>query len=430
MSLSRGLSKVKNFLNLIEVPAILLLVWGAVSHFGLFPEFLLPSPEKVWSSFVELLVCGELWKHIAASAGRVFGGFFLAMLVAIPLAYFFYYSPASEKRAKLLLEALRFIPPLSLIPLLILWLGIGEAAKLSIVFLASFFPIYLNVFSGFKQIDKSYKELAFMLRLNRMERFKHIEFPASLPNIFTGLRLGFGYSRGLGDVYKRQVVSPLKDFSLNLEPGKLTAVLGKSGCGKTTLLKVISGLEERDAGEISFFDEAGRPVSSPKLSLVFQDPRLLPWKTVEENLSLAIRHLPEEERKQRIREVLELVRLPEVEALYPSELSGGMAQRVGLARGIIAKPDLLLLDEPFSALDFMTRSRLQMDFSKIQDELGMTMVLITHDVNEAVLLSDKTVFLEEGKVKQEVNIALPKPRRFGDQNLLPFQQTLFNFFLT
>ena len=116
------------------------------------------------------------------------------MFVAIPLAYFFYYSPASEKRSKLLLEALRFIPPLSLIPLLILWLGIGEASKLAIVFLASFFPIYLNVFSGFKQIDKSYKELAFMLRLNRMERFKHIEFPASLPNIFTGLRLGFGYS--------------------------------------------------------------------------------------------------------------------------------------------------------------------------------------------------------------------------------------------
>ena len=237
-----------------------------------------------------------------------------------------------------------------------------------------------------------------------------------------GIRKSF-QSRG-------RLVTPLKDFSLNLEPGKLTAVLGKSGCGKTTLLKVISGLEERDGGEISFFDEAGRSVSNPKLSLVFQDPRLLPWKTVEENLSLAIRHLPEEERRQRIREVLELVRLPEVEALYPSELSGGMAQRVGLARGIIAKPDLLLLDEPFSALDFMTRSRLQMDFSKIQAELGMPMVLITHDVNEAVLLSDKTVFLDEGKVKQEVNIDLPKPRRFGDQNLLPYQQTLFNFFLT
>ena len=123
MGLSRGLSKVKNFLNLIEVPAILLLVWGAVSHFGLFPEFLLPSPGKVWSSFTELLLSGELWKHVAASAGRVFGGFLLAMFVAIPLAYFFYYSPASEKKAKLLLEALRFIPPLSLIPLLILWLG-------------------------------------------------------------------------------------------------------------------------------------------------------------------------------------------------------------------------------------------------------------------------------------------------------------------
>ena len=124
----------KNFLNLIEVPAILLLVWGAVSHFGLFPEFLLPSPGKVWSSFTELLLSGELWKHVAASAGRVFGGFLLAMFVAIPLAYFFYYSPASEKKAKLLLEALRFIPPLSLIPLLILWLGIGEAASSPLCF--------------------------------------------------------------------------------------------------------------------------------------------------------------------------------------------------------------------------------------------------------------------------------------------------------
>ena len=223
-----------------------------------------------------------------------------------------------------------------------------------------------------------------------------------------------------------RVVSPLKDFSLNLEPGKLTAVLGKSGCGKTTLLKVISGLDFSSSDRVT----PSASHSLHNLAFVFQEPSSIPWKTVEENLSLAIRHLPEEERKQRIREVLELVRLPEVEALYPSELSGGMAQRVGLARGIIAKPDLLLLDEPFSALDFMTRSRLQMDFSKIQDELGMTMVLITHDVNEAVLLSDKTVFLEEGKVKQEVNIALPKPRRFGDQNLLPFQQTLFNFFLT
>lgn len=111
-----------------------------------------------------------------------------------------------------------------------------------------------------------------------------------------GIRKSF-QSRG-------RLVTPLKDFSLNLEPGKLTAVLGKSGCGKTTLLKVISGLEERDAGEISFFDEAGRSVSNPKLSLVFQDPRLLPWKTVEENLSLAIRHLPEEERGKELEKYL------------------------------------------------------------------------------------------------------------------------------
>lgn len=225
-------------------------------------------------------------------------------------------------------------------------------------------------------------------------------------------------------------VSPLKQFSVEVEAGKLTTILGRSGCGKTTLLKVISGLEDKDEGSLNFFDENGNIVKEPKLSMVFQDPRLLPWKTVGENLALAVRELSEEEQKERIRNVLELVRLPNTESLYPSQLSGGMAQRVGLARGIICRPDVLLLDEPFSALDFMTRSQLQMDFSKIQNELGMTMVLITHDVNEAVLLSDKTIFLENGSAKEEVKIELPKPRRFGDQNLLSYQQRLFNLFLT
>lgn len=184
----------KKIFNLAIVPLFLLIFWEAVGRGNVFPEFLLPSPEKVWSSFCELSSTGELEWHISASMARVAAGFLIASVVALPLAYCSYYYQGYQTRSKFVLEALRFIPPLSLIPLLILWLGIGEAPKLAIVILASFFPIYLNACAGFKQVDNSYRELAFMLRLNRRETFKHIELPSALPHIITGLRLGFGYS--------------------------------------------------------------------------------------------------------------------------------------------------------------------------------------------------------------------------------------------
>ncbi|WP_251451460.1 MULTISPECIES: ABC transporter ATP-binding protein [Sutterellaceae] len=227
----------------------------------------------------------------------------------------------------------------------------------------------------------------------------------------------------------KRAVSPLKDLSLTVQPGKLTTVLGKSGCGKTTLLKVICGLEKIDSGKIQFFRDDGSAFEDPKISLVFQDPRLLPWKSVRENLELAIRTLPAAEQEKRVNEVLELVQLSGTADLYPAQLSGGMAQRIGLARGIISRPDLLLLDEPFGALDFMTRSKLQMDFSKIQTELETTMLLITHDINEAVLLSDDIAFMRDGKIAESLDINLPKPRRYGDTNLSQYQKQLFNFFI-
>ena len=224
-------------------------------------------------------------------------------------------------------------------------------------------------------------------------------------------------------------VTPLNGVSFSLEPGKLTTVLGKSGCGKTTLLKTIIGLEKIDSGSISFSYKEKDGVEKPNISLVFQEPRLLPWKTVKDNLELAIRNFDLVRREKSVSEVLELVQLPGVENLYPNQLSGGMAQRVGLARGIISKPDLLLLDEPFGALDFMTRSQLQIDFSRIQSELSMTMLLITHDINEAILLSDEVLFMKDGRIANSLKIPEKKPRNFGDANLVPYQQKLFNFFI-
>lgn len=211
-----------------------------------------------------------------------------------------------------------------------------------------------------------------------------------------------------------KTVTPLDSVSFEIPPGKMTAILGKSGTGKTTLLKLISGLEEKDSGEILFSGLNGR---NPTFSYVFQDPRLLPWKTVKENIQLAIRTLPKEEQDRKIKDVLKLVRLPDVEDYYPSQLSGGMAQRVGLARGLIANPDILLLDEPFSALDFITRSQLQQDFSAIQRNLSTTIVLITHDINEAILLSDKVVYLDKGKIRKEWMINVPHPRKVGETDL-------------
>lgn len=184
----------KKLIDLAIVPLLLLALWEIIAYSEIFPEFLLPSPIRVWDSFCELLKSGELIRHISASMLRVAVGFLIASLIALPLAYCYYHSLGYRTRSKFVLEALRFIPPLSLIPILILWFGIGEPPKLAIVILASFFPVYLNACAGFKQVDTSYKELAFMLRLNRREKFKHIELPCALPHIFTGLRLGFGYS--------------------------------------------------------------------------------------------------------------------------------------------------------------------------------------------------------------------------------------------
>ena len=176
------------------VPAALLLLWWVSSFFVWVNPYLLPSPSSVFQAFLELLESGELFEHILASVGRSFGGYFFASCIALPLAYLFAKQETIHRQGHIILESLRMIPPLSLIPLLILWLGIGEPAKICIVLLASFFPIYLNAYSGFKQLDYRFGELASILNLSPLEKVRHIEFPGALPAIFTGLRLGFGYS--------------------------------------------------------------------------------------------------------------------------------------------------------------------------------------------------------------------------------------------
>ena len=204
----------------------------------------------------------------------------------------------------------------------------------------------------------------------------------------------------------REIV-PLCGLDFTAPAGEITAVIGESGSGKTTLLRLIAGFEKPDEGTVRFLGTEGR---TPVLSVVFQEHRLFPWMTARDNVRLAVRGLAPDEREARTSEALSLVGLGEAGGAYPSELSGGMAQRIGLARALASRPDVLLLDEAFSALDALTRQRLYREFVRIQMARPMTVVLITHDVSEAALLSSLICELDHGAVRTVHDAPFPYPR--------------------
>ena len=224
----------------------------------------------------------------------------------------------------------------------------------------------------------------------------------------------------------RGPISPIHDLSLTFEQGTINAVIGQSGCGKTTLLRLLAGLDTPTAGEITYQGEG----HDPRISIVFLEPRLFPWFTVRENIRLSVRHLPEEEQTKLVDEALALVRLEHVADAMPAELSGGMAQRVGLARALCPKPDVLLLDEAFSALDALTRTRLYEEFMAIHAAVPMTTVLITHDVTEAVLLARKIYRLGTGCLEASYEVPFAYPRRLSSPGVAELSDEIFKAFIT
>jgi len=206
-------------------------------------------------------------------------------------------------------------------------------------------------------------------------------------------------------------VHALEDINLAFEPGKLTSLLGPSGCGKTTLLKIIAGLLAPTEGEVRV---KGRPVTGPgpERAFVFQDFALMPWATVLRNAAfgLELQGMGKAEREDRARRYIEEVGLSGFEDKYPHELSGGMRQRVGLARALAVDADVLLMDEPFSAVDEQTRRKFQEDLIKLREVERKTFVLVTHSIEEAVYLSDRIVLLSPrpGRISQVVDPEIPR----------------------
>jgi ABC-type nitrate/sulfonate/bicarbonate transport system ATPase subunit len=222
----------------------------------------------------------------------------------------------------------------------------------------------------------------------------------------------------------------LDGVSFDTKEFGITCLLGPSGCGKSTLLNAISGLEKLDDGKIRVVSNDG-PGSgqAPRLGYVFQDPRLLNWKTVEQNLTFALRgmRVAQAEWPERLEKYLDLIGLTEFRRQFPLYLSGGMRQRVGLARGLVIEPEVLLMDEPFSKLDQLTARRLREETLKICDRLKQTTVLVTHDVEEAAYMGDRVVILRSRPARIVGVFENPLPpgqRDVDDAQFIQFKKSL------
>jgi sulfonate transport system ATP-binding protein len=221
------------------------------------------------------------------------------------------------------------------------------------------------------------------------------------------------------------VVTALERVDLDVARGEIVSLVGTSGCGKSTLLRIVGGLDSPTTGRVRI---DGRAVAgpSPDVGFIFQEPRLMPWLSVRENAEFGLAALPREERARRSEAVLTRVGLAAFADALPHHLSGGMAQRAAIARALVTRPSVLLLDEPFSALDAFTRISLQDHLLDIWREDRKTMLFVTHDIEEALILSDRILVMRgrPGSIFREYRLDLPRPRRRADPLLVGLKESI------
>lgn len=410
------------------------------------------------------------------------------------------------------LELLRPIPPIAWIPLSIAIFGIGDMSAFFVIFVGAFFPVFTSTAFGIRSVPTGYLDAARVLGANRRQQFLHVQWPAALPHVFVGYRVGLGFSwmcviaaemiaasSGLGysiqlnrltfrndrvvacmvaiavvgilmtaaldrirrllipwasnsvpislgeqasdgeqlapelipgvadkkggpaglSISSRQVhfaypgSGPvIAEMDADVPQGQVLCLLGPSGCGKTTFLRLLAGLEQPSSGVIEF-DGTPQALPHPSVAMVFQGYWLFPWKTALENVAfgLIVRGEDVLRARKQAEMILRAFGLGTRVNHYPDQLSGGQQQRVALARALVVRPKVLLLDEPFTALDQQNRETLQEDICKLITKLGMTVVMVTHNVEEAILMSDTVmVMTRESRVFQSVLVRGDRPR--------------------
>lgn len=247
--------------------------------------------------------------------------------------------------------------------------------------------------------------------------------------LHTAVQTGALQIRGLNKAYRIEgkPLPVLHNINLDVRPGEFVSIVGASGCGKSTLLRLIVGLEAEYEGDI-LLDGQRIAATSLERGIVFQDHRLFPWMTVSQNVALALKNhnLARAEKDRQVAEHIALVNLTGFENAYPHQLSGGMAQRAAIARALINKPKVLLLDEPLGALDALTRVHVQRELQRIWVQQRCTVIMVTHDIEEALYLGDRVIVMDAhpGRIKHEIQVDLPHPRERSSPVLQGYKEQL------
>lgn len=228
---------------------------------------------------------------------------------------------------------------------------------------------------------------------------------------------------------KSHTVEVLNNIELTVEKGEFLSIVGGSGCGKSTLLRLVVGLERDFSGEILV---SNAKVTGPekKVGMVFQEHRLFPWLTVKENVGFGLLDIEKSRKESLVQEHIELVGLSNFTNAFPHQLSGGMQQRVAIARALVNKPEVLLLDEPFGALDALTRIKMQQEILRIWQRERTTMVMVTHDIDEAIFLGDRVAVMSNrpGTIKKIVEVPLSRPRDRNNLDFVKIKRDIYNEF--
>jgi len=226
-----------------------------------------------------------------------------------------------------------------------------------------------------------------------------------------------------------KTITAIQDISFTMEKGEFLCIVGQSGCGKSTLLRIMAGIDAVHEGTITI---NGSMVKGPDKTrgMVFQEARLLDWMNVSQNVGFPLQGMQKEEKTKLVDEYVTLVGLSDFKKSYPRELSGGMAQRVSIARALVNRPEVLFMDEPFGALDYMTKINMQNELLRIREKSKMTVIFVTHDIDEAVYLSDKILVMSKnpGKVKEIIHNSLPFPRNRNSEEFMAIRKQVYDCF--